>query len=63
MRKLQRYTVTVPRWLFEKQMAAGGYREIGKDGGIYVQEQVSLYNDTYGLDLDWNGLSDGQYII
>ena len=63
MRKLQRYTVTVPRWLFEKQMAAGGYREVGKEGGIYVQEQVSLYSETYGLDLAWKGLSDDQYII
>lgn len=63
MRKLQRYTVTVPRWLFEKQMAAGGYREVGKEGGIYVQEQVSLYSETYGLDQEWEGLSDDQYII
>lgn len=63
MRKLQRYTVTIPKWLFERQMAAGGYQEVGSGTGIYVQDQIGLYNDTYGLDLEWQGLTDDQYII
>lgn len=63
IRKLQRYSVSLPRWMFERQMSAGGYREIGKDSGIYVQEQLSLYSETYGIDLDWDGISDDQYII
>jgi len=63
MRKLQRYTVNVPRRAFDDQMRVGGYREIGEGSGIYVQEQVALYSDTYGIDLDWNGLLEDQYII
>ncbi len=49
MRKLQRFTVNIPRKLLDKMLISGFISEIHP--GIYVQEVESLYSELFGFDL------------
>lgn len=56
MRKLQRFTVNVPRNMIGDLLEKGFIEEISL--GIFAQRQVaSLYSDTFGFDLFRDGLS------
>lgn len=63
MRKLQRYTVTIPKWTFTKMLENGAFSEAYEGSGIYVQEPDSVYSEQYGLDLGWQGMSIDETII
>lgn len=47
LRKLQRYVVNLPRYLYSRLLAEGGIREVHP--GIYVQGHKSLYDDDLGF--------------
>ncbi|MGN0867875.1 MAG: CRISPR-associated endonuclease Cas3'' [Oligosphaeraceae bacterium] len=57
MRKLQRYTVSVPRGLFDKLVRLGGIVEGYPGSDVYVQGCSSLYDKETGLDMGWEGLN------
>ena len=63
MRKLQRFTVTLPKWTFQRLLEYGAFTEAFCGSGVYVQEADSVYSEIYGLDLGWQGLTiDGTII-
>jgi CRISPR-associated endonuclease/helicase Cas3 len=49
MRRLQRFTVTVPRWTLNTLRENGFVEE--PHPGVYVQTLPSLYSDVFGLDI------------
>lgn len=53
MRKLQRYTVNLSIWVFEKMQDDGLLEEVWP--GFLAQVPVSLYNNTIGLDVFRDG--------
>ena len=64
MRRLQRYTVGVPRKLVPKLLGNGLLEELPPAGsGLYVQTMSSLYSETFGLNLDLEALNPGELII
>ncbi|CAH1905638.1 CRISPR-associated helicase Cas3 [Candidatus Nitrotoga sp. HW29] len=52
MRKLQRYSVNIPKRLFAQLAKQGDVREIGQ--GLYVQVGDTLYDKTLGVVIDGN---------
>lgn len=56
MRKLQRYTVSIPRGFFDKLVNLGGVVEGYPGSDVYVQGCGSLYDEETGLDMNWDGL-------
>lgn len=64
MRRLQRYTVGVPRKLVSKLLGNGLFEELPPAGsGLYVQTMSSFYSETFGLNLDLEALNPGELII
>ncbi len=61
MRKLQRYTVNVPRKMTADLLAKGFIEEMHP--GVFVQTIDSLYSDRFGLDIWRDGLSTEDCII
>lgn len=61
MRRLQRYTVNIPKRVFAQMLEAGAFEEIG--AGLYVQGPASVYSEMFGIDFNWNGLSIEDGII
>ena len=47
MRKLQRYTINIQRYLHERLKTDGGIREVYP--GIYVQGHTALYHEDLGF--------------
>ena len=52
MRKLQRYSVNIPKRLFSQLEKQGDVREIWR--GIYAQVGNTLYDDVFGVVIDGN---------
>ena len=50
MRKLQRYSVNLGRWQFQKLLADGEFAEL--QPGMYAQANDILYHPTLGLLAD-----------
>ena len=69
MRKLQRYTVNVPRGRVKKLLENGIIEEIGvppcrdEHSGIFVQTTSSAYRDDVGLDMFGEGLQIEDFLI
>ncbi len=69
MRKLQRYTVNVPRGRVKKLLENGMIEEIGvpthhdEPSGIFVQTTPSAYRDDVGLDMFGLGLQIEDFLI
>jgi CRISPR-associated endonuclease/helicase Cas3 len=49
LRRLQRYTINIPRYLHSKFIADSSLRELPLSPGIYVQSQPSLYDEDIGF--------------
>lgn len=68
MRRLQRFTVNVPRRKLDDLLAKGMVEELrvppnpGLPSGIFVQTMPSAYSDVFGLDLFSDGLSPHDFI-
>ena len=68
MRRLQRYTVNVPRGRIGDLLEKGMIEEIGVPprheghSGLYVQTAPSAYRDDIGFDLFGNGLQVEDFI-
>lgn len=62
MREAQRYTITIPKPVHEKLLAAGEIKEVEGLSGVYVQDNLNLYDGLRGflpdaaLDYVANGL-------
>lgn len=61
MRRLQRYTVNVPRRILTSLIEKGFIEE--PHPGIYLQTLPSLYRDDIGLDYDREGLAPEDLVI
>jgi CRISPR-associated endonuclease/helicase Cas3 len=62
MRRLQRYTVNVPRNVFRLLQADGSIRVLQRLDGLYVQALPGLYDGNSGLRLDGPILSPMDFI-
>jgi len=62
MRRLQRYSVNVPKRVFETLLATGSIRELKGMEGLYIQALPGLYDETFGLRLDGPVLSPEDFI-
>jgi CRISPR-associated endonuclease/helicase Cas3 len=54
MRKLQRYSVNIPKRLFQQLKQRGDVQESKKLQGVFVQIGVTLYDKTLGVVFDGN---------
>ena len=61
MRKLQRYTVNIPQYRFERLLASGDIQVIRDE--FYVQSSDVLYDKNLGLVLDGEVVSADQLIV
>ncbi len=61
MRKLQRYTVTVPQGLIHDLLQKGFIEEMHP--GVYVQTLESLYSDAFGLDIYRESLTAEESVV
>jgi CRISPR-associated endonuclease/helicase Cas3 len=52
LRRLQRYSVNIPRRVFDTLLAAGAIRGIKNMEGLSIQSLPGLYDDTFGLRLE-----------
>jgi len=62
MRRLQRYSVNVPKRIFDMLLATGSIRELKGMDGLYIQALPGLYDETFGLRLDGPILSPFDFI-
>ncbi len=63
MRKLQRYTVNIPVRTMERFLTDGLVEELKEYPGIFIQSKPSLYNDTFGVDMQMELLTPEETII
>lgn len=49
IRKLQRYSVNIPRHIFSTLLESDYIHEVGKDGGLYSLHTNQLYDSKYGF--------------
>ncbi len=60
MRKLQRFTVNVPREMLRGVLSKGFVEEV--TSGVYAQTLNSLYSDQFGFDLYREGFSPEEFM-
>ena len=63
MRKLQRYTINIPVRTMERFLTDGLVEELKEYPGIFIQSKPSLYNDTFGVDMQMELLTPEETII
>ncbi|GAB6088494.1 CRISPR-associated helicase Cas3' [Spirochaeta dissipatitropha] len=52
MRKIQRFTISVPNPIAQKLESQGSIRNVHGMDGLYVQNATKLYSEIYGLNMD-----------
>ena len=61
MRKLQRFTVSVPRGIVPKLIERGFVEEMHP--GLFVQTLDSVYSEDFGMDVFREGLTGAETIV